>query len=70
MSVRNADELYATVPVYAASFESKLERAGRLDVNMSIVGVYQSDEDPFRESLEGACDAPPEAACGPAVRDP
>ena len=55
VSIRNADELYAAIPVYAASLEGKLERAGRLDVNMTIVGVYRSMETPPRDALQGDC---------------
>ena len=43
VAIRNADDLYANIPLGAARLEGKLERAGELDVDMSIVGRYASD---------------------------
>jgi len=43
VAIRNEDDLYANIPLGAAKLEGKLERAGELDVDMSIVGRYASD---------------------------
>jgi hypothetical protein len=55
--IRNADELYAELPVGAASLEGKLERAGQLNVDMVIVGRKEADRSTFNErDLTGRCD--------------
>lgn len=55
--IRNADELYAELPVGAASLEGKLERAGQLNVDMVIVGRKETDRSKFNErDLDGRCD--------------
>ncbi len=57
VSIRDADELYARMPVYAAKFEAKLERAGILNVAMTIVGSYEASKLPTDTSgLEGRCE--------------
>jgi len=57
VSIRNADELYARMPVYAARFEARLERAGVLNVAMTIVGNYEASTLPTDTSgLEGRCE--------------
>ncbi len=57
VSIDNADELYAAMPVHAVKFESKLERAGSLNVQMTIVGNYDARRVVTdRVALEGACD--------------
>jgi hypothetical protein len=43
VAIRNEDDLYANIPLGAAKLEGKLERAGELDVDMSIVGRYAAD---------------------------
>lgn len=54
--IRNADELYASIPVYAAKFESKLETAGELNVDMSIVGRFEGNKSEIGlAELEGDC---------------
>ncbi len=54
--IRNADELYASIPVYAAKFESKLETAGELEVDMTIVGSYETQQHSIhKDELEGDC---------------
>jgi hypothetical protein len=56
LRIRNEDELYASIPVYAASFEGALSTSGQLTVNMSMVGRFLSDRAVFQvEDLEGAC---------------
>lgn len=55
VSIRDADELYAQVPVGAAKLEGKLEKAGQLNVAMHVVGRFDAVE-PEKPKLEGACD--------------
>jgi formylglycine-generating enzyme required for sulfatase activity len=43
--ITNADDLYANLPVGAASLEGQLQRSGELDVEMMLVGQYESDVD-------------------------
>lgn len=54
--IRNEDELYATIPVYAAKFEGKLRTAGELHVDMTIVGSYEAGQHGLgRSDFEGDC---------------
>jgi hypothetical protein len=54
--IRDADELYANIPIYAAKFESKLATAGELNVEMSIVGSYEAAKAKIGlADLEGDC---------------
>jgi hypothetical protein len=54
--IRDVDELYANIPVYAAKFEGKLETAGELNVDMTVVGSYEASKSPVRMGdLEGDC---------------
>ena len=56
LRIRNEDELYASIPVYAASFEGALSTSGQLTVNMSMVGRFLADRAVFHVAdLEGAC---------------
>lgn len=56
LHVRNQDELYASMPVYAASFEGKLKQAGELTVTMTIVGRYEAERPAVSQAdLEGDC---------------
>ncbi|MCC6554320.1 MAG: sel1 repeat family protein [Polyangiaceae bacterium] len=48
--MRDADELYANIPVYAAKFEGTLQRAGALTVSMTIVGRYEADRPTVRKA--------------------
>jgi hypothetical protein len=41
--VRNADDLYANLPVGAARLEGKLETSGQLTVDMDLVGRYEAE---------------------------
>jgi hypothetical protein len=52
VTVRDADELYTKIPLGAARLEGTLQRAGQLDVSMTIVGRFASDTTDFT-SLEG-----------------
>ncbi len=55
--VRNSDDLYATIPVYAAAFEGKLASAGELNVDMMVVGrLVGPDDDISRSMLRGTCE--------------
>ncbi len=56
LRVRSQDELYASMPVYAASFEGKLKQAGELTVTMTIVGRYEAERaSASTADLEGDC---------------
>lgn len=56
VTIRDADELYARLPVGAAALEGKLEHAGELVVDMTIVGRKQADRHVFsRDELRGRC---------------
>ncbi len=55
--MRDADDLYANIPVGAARFEAKLERSGELDVDMTLVGRWEAERRAVRlDELQGACD--------------
>lgn len=52
--MRDADDLYANVPLGAAKLESKLEKSGALKVAMTIVGRYEADRVTVKpDELEG-----------------
>lgn len=56
VAIRSSDELRANMPAYALQLEGKLERAGKLDVDMSLVGALVSDvADVHASMLEGDC---------------
>jgi hypothetical protein len=56
VTIRDADDLYAQLPVGAASLEGKLERSGQLNVDMVIVGRKEADRHEFTEDdLDGRC---------------
>jgi hypothetical protein len=56
ITMRNAHELYANVPLGAASLEGKLAQAGELNVLMTIVGRYESERNSVRaDQLSGDC---------------
>jgi hypothetical protein len=55
--IRDADELYASLPLGAVKFEGKLQSSGQLNVDMTLVGRYESPAARFsRSDLEGDCD--------------
>ena len=55
--MRDADELYANLPVGAAKLEAKLATADALAVEMTMVGMYEADRDSVRlDELEGHCE--------------
>ncbi len=43
VEIHNADELYAKLPIGAASLEGELQRSGRLAVQTSVSGQFQLD---------------------------
>jgi hypothetical protein len=54
--MKDADDLYANIPVGAAKLEGKLAKLGELSVNMTIVGRYNADRDHVaEEELAGDC---------------
>ncbi len=57
VTMRDADDLYANIPLGAAKFEAKLARAGELTVTMTMVGSYEAPHAELRvDQLEGDCD--------------
>jgi hypothetical protein len=68
VKMRNADELYASIPAYAVKFEGTLARAGELNVEMTIVGRYEADRSSVRvEDLQGDCDGATHVVTGLSV---
>ncbi len=56
LSIRTADELYASIPAHAAMLEGKLAGSGSLDVDMTIVGTWEAERQGVRrDDLEGDC---------------
>jgi hypothetical protein len=56
LKISNEDELYAHLPIGAATLEGTLKRAGELNVSMTFVGTYESDQDIVtKDALEGDC---------------
>jgi formylglycine-generating enzyme required for sulfatase activity len=54
--MRDADELYANIPAYAAKFEGKLQTAGELNVAMTIVGTYEAEPTSVsKDDFDGDC---------------
>jgi hypothetical protein len=57
LTIKDADELYANMPVGAAKLEGKLEKTGQLQVSMTIVGRYEADSASFpSDTLGEDCD--------------
>ncbi len=55
--MRDADDLYANVPVGAAKLEAQLARSGQLDVDMMLVGRWEAERTAVRlDELQGACE--------------
>ncbi|MGD0524940.1 MAG: hypothetical protein ABSE49_07345 [Polyangiaceae bacterium] len=55
VTVHDEDELYAKIPLGAASLEGTLQRAGQLDVSMTIVGRMESDRNEFADLRGSDC---------------
>lgn len=57
VTMRDANEVYANIPVYAAKFEGKLQQSGALEVAMTVVGQFDTARPVARkDELEGDCD--------------
>jgi hypothetical protein len=57
VEIRNADELYAKLPVGAVSLEGELQRSGRLAVQTSVSGQFQLDGfDPMATPKGAECE--------------
>jgi hypothetical protein len=57
VEIHNADELFAKLPVGAASLEGELQRSGRLAVQTSVSGQFQLDGfDPLSTPKGPECD--------------
>ena len=55
--MKDADDLYANLPVGAANFEGKLQRSGQLTVAMDLVGRYEASSSTVNaDDLKGECD--------------
>ncbi|HEY4158866.1 MAG TPA: hypothetical protein VGM29_12245, partial [Polyangiaceae bacterium] len=56
VTMSSADQLYASIPVHAASFEGKLAQKGQLNASMTIVGMYEAPSlPPATDQLQGDC---------------
>lgn len=55
LEIRNADELYARLPLGAASLEGELDRTGRLAIRTTISGQLLFRGDPSRLPAGGVC---------------
>lgn len=56
ITIKDEDDLYASMPVGAARLEGKLKSAGQLNVAMTIVGRYEAAATGVsRDDLEGEC---------------
>lgn len=57
VSMKSEDDLYANIPIYAAKFEGVLAEHQQLDVDMTIVGMFESDQPGAAPGdLAGSCD--------------
>ncbi len=57
LTIRDSDEVYAKAPLGAAELVSAVERYGALQLDMTLVGEYDTRQIEFsREHLEGDCD--------------
>jgi hypothetical protein len=55
VTIRDADDLYAKLPLGAVNLEAKLARSGRLDVKMALVGILEAPGAVDRGALIGDC---------------
>lgn len=68
VDIRNADDLYAHLPVGAARLEGTLSRSGRLTVDMNLVGRFEAERPGVRvDELHGECDGATHFVYGIAV---
>ena len=57
VTIKDADELYASMPAFAVKLEGKLKSAGQLNVQMTLVGRYEAQGAPSTTAdLEGECE--------------
>ncbi|MFO0666500.1 MAG: hypothetical protein U0174_21275 [Polyangiaceae bacterium] len=57
VTIKDADELYASMPAFAVKLEGKLKTAGQLNVQMTLVGRYEAQGGPATTAdLEGDCE--------------
>jgi hypothetical protein len=58
VSIRSSDDLYASIPMGAAKFESKLEQSGELGVEMTLVGKFRIKKQLSvkHDQLSGSCE--------------
>ena len=57
VEIRDADDLYAKLPLGAAGLESNLQRAGMLTLDMNLVGRYESERSKLSaDELVGECE--------------
>jgi hypothetical protein len=57
LSIKDEDDLWANMPIGAASLEAKLAKAGELNVVMTMVGRHQAPQSSYRaRDLKGSCD--------------
>lgn len=57
VTMRDATDLYASIPVHAANFEGKLAQKGELNAAMRIVGMYEAPSlAPASDQLIGDCE--------------
>ncbi len=57
VTMRDSSEVYANIPVYAAKFDAKLAHSGSLDVNMTIVGQFDTQSSAASlDDLQGECE--------------
>ena len=55
--IRDADDLYASVPLGAAKLEGVLQREGQLDAELSMVGKYEANRRSLaRDELGNRCE--------------
>ena len=52
VTIRDASQLYAAIPIGAAKLEGALRRTGQLNVEMTVVGRYEASE---TGTLQGQC---------------
>jgi hypothetical protein len=65
VTIRNADDLWAAIPMGAARFEGKLSEAGELNVSMNMVGHFAAPTPGVqREQLTGICDGATHVVAG------
>jgi hypothetical protein len=56
VEMKDEDELYANMPVGAAKLEGKLQRSGRLTVEMELVGRFEAEKTSVTtDELQGEC---------------